>query len=42
MKKKLRLKKKVKKLFIGLVIIIVVIIFGIRKYNEYKYKQTNE
>ena len=42
MKKKLRLKKKVKNLFVIFVIVLVLGIFGVRKYNEYKYKQTNE
>ena len=42
MKKRLRLKKKVKNILIFLIIIIVGLIFGINKYKEYKYKQTNE
>ena len=41
-KRRLKIKKKVKNLFVIFVIVIVGIIFGIRKYNEYKYKQTNE
>ena len=41
-KKRLRIKKKVKNLFVVFIVLLVAIIFGIRKYNEYKYKQTNE
>jgi len=40
--KKLKLKKKVKRKLILFVILIVISIFGINKYKEYKYKQTNE
>jgi len=40
--KKLKLKKKVKRKLILFVILIVLSIFGINKYKEYKYKQTNE
>lgn len=39
---KLKLKKQVKVNFCILVIVIVAIIFGINKYKEYKYHQTNE
>lgn len=39
---KIRLKKKFKKALIILVLVLVASIFGIKKYNEYKYKQTNE
>jgi len=42
MKKKLKLKKKVKNLFVGFIVLLVICIFGVRKYQEYKYKQTNE
>jgi len=40
--KKLKLKKKVKRILILFVVLIVGLIFGINKYKEYKYKQTNE
>ena len=40
--KKLRLKKKVKRKLILFVFLIIISIFGINKYKEYKYKQTNE
>jgi len=42
MKKKLKIKKKVKNLFVGFIVLLVICIFGVRKYQEYKYKQTNE
>ena len=42
MKKRLKLKKKVRNIFIIFVLLIVLIIVGINKYKEYKYKQTNE
>lgn len=39
---KLKLKKKVKIILIGLLISIFTLYFGINKYKEYKYHQTNE
>lgn len=39
---KLTLKKKVRNSLILFIIIIIGIIFGINKYKEYKYHQTNE
>ena len=39
---KLRLKKKVKRVLILSVVLIVGLIFGINKYKDYKYKQTDE
>lgn len=39
---KLKLKKKVKRLLILAVLAVVVIILGINKIKEYRYKQTNE
>lgn len=39
---KLKLKKEVKIFLIGLVIGIFVLSYGINKYKEYKYQQTNE
>lgn len=41
MAKRKKIKKKVKYSFIILVLIIVASIFGINKYKEYKYHQTN-
>jgi len=41
-KKKLKLKKAVRNRLIIIIIIFVGVIFGINKYKEYKYKQTNE
>lgn len=43
--KKLKLKKGAKIILIIIVVIVILILgtcFGIKKYNEYKYKQTNE
>jgi len=40
--KKLKLKKKVKRKLILFIILVILCIFGINKYKEYKYKQTNE
>ncbi len=40
--KKIKLKKKVKNFLIISIVIIIGLIFGINKYKEYKYKQTNE
>ena len=42
MAKKRKLKKQFKVSFIILIILIVGAIFGINKYKEYKYHQTNE
>lgn len=42
MKKKLKLKKKFRNSLILIIFLILVSIFGINKYKEYKYKQTNE
>ena len=42
MKKKLKLKKKVRNILIIIIFLIFLSIFGINKYKEYKYKQTNE
>ncbi len=42
MAKRIKLKKKVKNIFIIIVILIIGLIIGINKYKEYKYKQTNE
>jgi len=42
MKKKLRLKKKIRNILILFIFLIFLSIFGINKYKEYKYKQTNE
>ena len=39
---KLRLKKKVKIGLILSILIVVGVVFGVNKYKEYKYKQTNE
>jgi len=39
---KLRLKKKVKIYLIAIAILIFALVFGINKYKEYKYHQTNE
>jgi len=40
--KKLKLKKKVKRKLILFIILVILCIFGINKYKEYIYKQTNE
>ena len=42
MTKKRRLKKSAKKFLIVLCLFIVLLIFGIKKYKEYLYHQTNE
>ena len=42
MAKRKRLKKKVKVSFIVIIILVIASIIGIKKYNEYKYHQTNE
>lgn len=42
MKKRLKLKKKFRNILIIIIFIIFLSIFGINKYKEYKYKQTNE
>ena len=39
---KLRLKKKVKIVLVLSIVLIFGIVFGINKFKEYKYKQTNE
>ena len=41
MAKRRRLKKSVRNIFILLVILVIGLIFGIKKYKEYKYHQTN-
>lgn len=41
-RKKLKLKKKFRNIIILFIVLIIGSIFGINKYNEYKYKQTNE
>ena len=40
--KKLKLKKKVRNTFLLIIFLILIGIFGINKYREYLYKQTNE
>ena len=40
--KKLKLKKKVRNKLLLLIFLILVSVFGLNKYKEYKYKQTNE
>ena len=42
MAKRKRLKKSVKVFFVIIVLIIIGIIFGIKKYKEYLYHKTNE
>ena len=42
MKKKIKLKKKFRNSLIIFIFLIFLSIFGINKYKEYKYKQTNE
>ena len=42
MKKRLRLKKKFKFFIFFVLFIFMVSLFAVKKYNEYKYKQTNE
>ena len=39
---KLKLKKKVKKVIVFSIILVILLVVGIRKYNEYKYHQTYE
>lgn len=41
MAKRRRLKKSVRNIFILLIILVIGLIFGIKKYKEYKYHQTN-
>ncbi|MBQ3021333.1 MAG: M15 family metallopeptidase [Bacilli bacterium] len=40
--KKMKLKKKVKRLFILCIILIIGLVIGYNKYKEYQYKKTNE
>ena len=41
-KKKLKLKKNIKKIFLYFIVFLVLSVFLINKYKEYKYHQTNE
>ena len=41
-KKKFKLKKKFRRLLLYIVILVIITMFGINRYNVYKYHQTNE